>query len=110
MKFYCNKLQWNDVAPVSIFSLWKYENILFKDQINSAYKHSVLIYALRKYEEMSVPIFTSQFLSFIFHWKFVIKANRINLVYNPFHNILRHFDVLPNFSFRKTEMMGDYYL
>ena len=27
-----------------------------------------------------------------------------------FHNILRLFDVLPNFPFTTIEMMGDYYL
>ena len=30
--------------------------------------------------------------------------------YNQFHNILRLFDVLPNFSFTTSETMGDYYL
>ena len=29
---------------------------------------------------------------------------------NHFHNILRLFDVLPNFSFPTTETMSDYYL
>ena len=31
-------------------------------------------------------------------------------IYNQFHNILRLFDVLPNFPFTTSEMMGDYYL
>ena len=30
--------------------------------------------------------------------------------YNQFHNILRLFDVLPNFAFIASESMGDYYL
>ena len=30
--------------------------------------------------------------------------------YNHFHNILRLFDVLPNFSFATSETMHDYYL
>ena len=30
--------------------------------------------------------------------------------WNQFHNILRLFNVLPNFSFRKSETMRDYYL
>ena len=30
--------------------------------------------------------------------------------YNQFHNILRLFNVLPNFSFTTSETMGDYYL
>ena len=30
--------------------------------------------------------------------------------YNQFHNILRLFDVLPNFPFITSEKMGDYYL
>ena len=30
--------------------------------------------------------------------------------YNYFHNILRLFDVLPNFPFTTSETMGDYYL
>ena len=29
---------------------------------------------------------------------------------NPFNNILRLFDVLPNFPFTTSETMGDYYL
>ena len=31
-------------------------------------------------------------------------------IYNYFHNILRVFDVLPNFPFTKNETMRDYYL
>ena len=30
--------------------------------------------------------------------------------YNNFHNILRRFDVLPNFPFTASEKMCDYYL
>ena len=30
--------------------------------------------------------------------------------YNPFHNILRLFDILTNFPFTSSETMGDYYL
>ena len=30
--------------------------------------------------------------------------------YSQFHNILRIFDVLPNFSFTTSETIGDYYL
>ena len=30
--------------------------------------------------------------------------------YNEFHNILRLFNVLPNFPFTTSETMGDYYL
>ena len=30
--------------------------------------------------------------------------------YNHFHNILRLFNVLPNFPFTTSETMGDYYL
>ena len=30
--------------------------------------------------------------------------------YNQFHNILRLFDVSPNFPFTTSETMGDYYL
>ena len=32
------------------------------------------------------------------------------LSYNQFHNILRLFDVLPNFPFTTSETMGDWYL
>ena len=42
------------------------------------------------------------------------KSVRINtrekVPYNHFHNILRLFDVLPNFPFTTSETMGDYYL
>ena len=36
----------------------------------------------------------------------------INLIttHNQFHNILRLFDVLPNFPFATSETMEDYYL
>ena len=30
--------------------------------------------------------------------------------YNQFHNILRFFDILPNFRFSTSETMPDYYL
>ena len=33
-----------------------------------------------------------------------------NLNYNQFHNILRLFDVLPNFPFTTSETIRDYYL
>ena len=32
------------------------------------------------------------------------------VTYNYFHNILRLFDVLTNFTFTKSEAMRDYYL
>ena len=34
----------------------------------------------------------------------------LNWIYNQFHNILRHFDVLPNFPFTSSEKVCDYYL
>ena len=37
-------------------------------------------------------------------------AKYIKKSYNQFHNILRLFDVSPNFSFTAGETMGDYYL
>ena len=41
------------------------------------------------------------------------KNRQFNLkfgTYNHFYNILRLLDVLPNFHFTTSEMMGDYYL
>ena len=38
----------------------------------------------------------------------VLKFHSTN--YNQFHNILRLFDVLPNFAFTTSETMSDYYL
>ena len=38
------------------------------------------------------------------------KIDSFNLTYNHFHNILRLFDVLPNFRFTANETMGDYYI
>ena len=32
----------------------------------------------------------------------------LKTIYNHFHNILRLFDVLPNFPFTTSERMGDY--
>ena len=37
-----------------------------------------------------------------------VRARGTN--YNQFHNILRLFDVLPNFPFTASETTGDYYL
>ena len=34
----------------------------------------------------------------------------VNYIYNQLHDILRLFDVLPNFPFTPSEKMGDYYL
>ena len=39
-----------------------------------------------------------------------IKLWIFELIYNQFHNILRLFDVLPNFRFTTSETMHDYYL
>ena len=40
-----------------------------------------------------------------------VKRTQVNkLIYNQFHNILRLFDVLPNFLFTTSETMGHYYL
>ena len=35
---------------------------------------------------------------------------KIGKTYNQFHNILRRFDVLPNFPFTTSETMDNYYL
>ena len=48
-------------------------------------------------------------------WKWEGKKKQINLkcfviTHNQFHNILRLFDVLPNFSLTTSETVGDYYL
>ena len=42
--------------------------------------------------------------------KITIEFYIFKLIYNQFRNILRLFDVLPNFPFTTTETMGDYYL
>ena len=39
-----------------------------------------------------------------------VKCFGSNKTINHFHNILRLFDVLPNFTFTTSETMGDYYL
>ena len=36
--------------------------------------------------------------------------SKLDKIYNHFHNILRLFDVLPNFPFTISETMPDYYL
>ena len=38
------------------------------------------------------------------------KGKLGHITSNQFHNILRVFDVLPNFPFTASEMMGDFYL
>ena len=40
----------------------------------------------------------------------VLLVNNTLRIYNHSHNILRLFDVLPNFPFTKSETMDDYYL
>ena len=40
----------------------------------------------------------------------IFNEHVLYLSYNQFQNILRYFDVLPNFSFTTSETMGDYYL
>ena len=47
------------------------------------------------------------------YWKAFSCRIAMKLVtenHNQFHNILRLFDVLPNFPFTTSGMMGDYYL
>ena len=47
------------------------------------------------------------------YWKAFSCRNAMKLVtedHNQFHNILRLFDVLPNFPFTTCETMGNYYL
>ena len=39
-----------------------------------------------------------------------VISHHVLSIYNHFHNILRLFDVLPNFPFTTSETMGDYYL
>ena len=39
-----------------------------------------------------------------------LHSNSHSIIYNHFHNILRLFDVLPNFPFTTSETMRDYYL
>ena len=39
-----------------------------------------------------------------------ISLVKQNVIHNHFHNILRLFDVLPNFPFTTSETMGDFYL
>ena len=44
--------------------------------------------------------------------KFKVKIGILPIImnYNHFHNILRLFDVLPNFLFTASETIGNYYL
>ena len=46
--------------------------------------------------------------------KFLLAGDKfmseMHLSYNHFHNILRLFDILLNFAFTTSEMMGDHYL
>ena len=53
--------------------------------------------------------------NFLFYSKFVSKSSNCLLklklgAYNHFHNILRYFEVLPNFPFTTTETIRDHYL
>ena len=40
----------------------------------------------------------------------ISNASKKYSIHNHFHNILRVFDILPNFPFTTSETMGDYYL
>ena len=55
---------------------------------------------LKKHPRQNLKDFQDQI------WTLVKRSEN----YNQFHNILRLFDVLPNFPFTASEMMGDYYL
>ena len=44
------------------------------------------------------------------HQNSIFLCLSLVITYNQFHNILRLFDVLPNFSLTTSETMGDYYL
>ena len=48
----------------------------------------------------------------LFLTNLVVNKNKSkrNFADNQFHNILRLFDVLPNFPFTTSETIGDYYL
>ena len=47
-------------------------------------------------------------LEYVKEFSALEKGSRMS--YNQLHNILRLFDVLPNFAFPTSETMGDYYL
>ena len=66
--------------------------------------------------KLTILNFWSKFTQKGYFWS---KTDQVNmaiefcifeLTYNHFHNILRLFNVLPNFPFTTSETMDDYYL
>ena len=53
---------------------------------------------------------SSKWNNFFGRLEFDFNDEHKRQTYNQFHNILRLFDVLPNFPFTLSETMGDYYL
>ena len=70
------------------------------------YKNSIILNLLK--------IITLKFTMFILTILTYSLSRSLEIIFftthNPFHNILRLFDVLPNFPFTTSETMGDYYL
>ena len=75
------------------------------------------------YRDMSPPFFSKLFRRRDISYNIRSNSNfalpnvksalmevKVFSTYNHFHNILRLFDVLPNFPFTTSETMGDYYL
>ena len=50
-----------------------------------------------------------KYLRVIKRWAMFTRKNKKEMSCNHFHNILRLFDVLPNFPFTTSEIMRDYY-
>ena len=91
--------------------------------INSAQKdqncHFKLQFATNTnlHPQNSIVMFTFPVLNRKYHfWEILVQKIKIIILklkfgtYNYFHNILRLFDVLPNFAFTTSETMRNYYL
>ena len=70
---------------------------------SSVKDHCILSGHVCSFEDFTVLDYKSH------KFKVLIKESLL-VNYNQFHNILRLFDVLPNFPFTTSQTMGDYYL
>ena len=68
------------------------------------------------YFRLIILICWTKFAPKVYFWYITEKVNTViefcifKLTYNQFHSILRFFNVLPDFPFTTSEIIGDYYL
>ena len=85
----------------------RFQSFILADDLTSLMKQAT---CFQSRNHICIPALVSHL-----HIKQILKMSGLSfklklLIYNRFHNILRLFVVLPNFSFTTSETMRDYYL